>query len=312
MDDSCTRIVFLCQCIVLVYMSVEGLRSLALSLDYDYTDFVNYRVKFWGRYKGIDLSYLKLDEIPTELYSVSDIRVLNIMGNNLHNLWDKDKSDFSFLRVLRADDNPFQFIPAEVFELPNLRELYLDNCGISIIDNNLQRLLNLRTISLQSNKLNEFPTFEKVDRSSLQILHLGDNALKYLPLGQSFLDSLEILKVEQNNLSQFPDTSLNEKLWMIDLKGNPISNINPNELNSRIINSLSFSIENPDLLTTELIARLLDINQVIIEIQSEDQFAIVEQKILRLARLSDTYKIVYFNPSRSELIISNLRRNRFF
>lgn len=125
--------------------------------------------------KSLNLSFLKLQDIPREILNFPQLEQLDIQGNFIHEL-PSFLFSFSNLRVLSAQDNNLSYIPPEIGKLIQLVRLNFNDNHIVEIDENIGFLQNLTTIYLNRNKLNSLPsTFSEL--SSLKVLALNGNQL---------------------------------------------------------------------------------------------------------------------------------------
>jgi internalin A len=118
-------------------------------------------------------------------------------------------SQLSSSRWLGAMDEsssiiPLTSIPAEVFDLTNLKTLLLSFNSIYEISDPIFQLENLSHLDLSYNQLHDFPEVTK-DQKKLQYLNLSGNKLSDLPATIIKFSSLRDLNLSQNNFERIPE-----------------------------------------------------------------------------------------------------------
>lgn len=94
--------------------------------------------------------------------------------------------------------------------LHNLREIYLDDCAIEVLDDNCASLINLEVLSLSGNNLTSIP--EWISKlTKLRALDLGNNKLESFPQEIKELSNLEYVSVAYNDIDILPE-------WINDFK----------------------------------------------------------------------------------------------
>ena len=106
---------------------------------------------FSGNFE-LDLSNQGLREIPTYVFSLTDLTGLYFIGNSLEHI-PKEIKNLSKLRELSFQANNFKSIEEEVFYLPNLEYLNLSENKLEKIPDKIKKI-NLKTeILLFSNPI---------------------------------------------------------------------------------------------------------------------------------------------------------------
>ena len=132
--------------------------------------------------KGInvlDLSNLKLSEIPKSVFNVRNLNFLYLSGNYLKTIPESIKS-LTNLYLLDLSNNGISLLADSIFELSNLRELNVKNNRIEIIPKIINRAKELRRLYLNSNMIKELPN-SICDLKHLKWLYLNDNPIVFLP-----------------------------------------------------------------------------------------------------------------------------------
>jgi Leucine-rich repeat (LRR) protein/GTPase SAR1 family protein len=105
---------------------------------------------------------------------------------------------------LSLSDLGLSAVPLEVWELTNLRDLWLNGNDLKVLSPKIGQLSNLRDLGLGQNKLNDLPS-EIGKLQALERLVLNRNTISNLPPEFSNLQSLRILDLNDNPVSKFPD-----------------------------------------------------------------------------------------------------------
>lgn len=118
----------------------------------------------------IDISNNQLSVLPTELFSMSNLRYLNAGKNQIEELPLVDNSNTSnagsyscvVLEELYLQDNRLNDIPAEIFRLPNLVILDISNNKLQQIPYDIWKAPKLRELNVAFNLLKDLPTLQDV------------------------------------------------------------------------------------------------------------------------------------------------------
>lgn len=169
----------------------------------------------------INLSSMKLSDIPRQIFVFLQLEELILRENNLQNLPEEIKI-LKHLKKLDLGINKFNIFPEQICELPNLEELYLNGNKIKIIPDSISKLTHLR------------------------ILHLRDNFIQEIPETISHLKNLKNLILSLNQLKTLPDFLLNmPSLKFIEVIDNPKLKVNDNLLNKLKGKEISILIRQP-------------------------------------------------------------------
>ncbi len=164
----------------------------------------------------LDLSKGNLLSIPDEIIYLKWLNTVRVSQNELKNL----PENFSSLKHLRALDlsyNKFRRIPEQLFDFKELKVLNLMGNPIQLISQRISELSNLENLNLRACSIN----------------NLGN--------GIQLADSVRILDLGENNLSDFPISFCNSELQQLDLDDNPLYNL-PDEIgNMRSLKILDLS-----------------------------------------------------------------------
>lgn len=190
------------------------------------------------QWKALDLSHCGLNEIPSDIGMLTELRVLELSNDRLNSK--------------EATQNRLITLPKEIGKLENLEELGLFSTGIQHLPAEISNLKNLRFINLNGSDFKEFPVeicslegLEKLaidpssysipnnigDMKNLEQLYLPDAAITTLPESVGNLKKLRILYLGRSNISELPLTLKKlENLKRIDLEETPISDGIPPEI----------------------------------------------------------------------------------
>ncbi|HNR19577.1 MAG TPA: leucine-rich repeat domain-containing protein [Bacteroidia bacterium] len=148
-------------------------------------------------------------------------------------LWDDDslKNQKVFTSISEALQNPdsvFRLdlskqklteIPAQVFQLKNLRELKANKNKISVISEAISTLTLLQSLSLENNKLKAIPP-QIGELKNLKYLILNRNLIETIPPEIGKLFNLEDLELWDNEISVIADDiRFCSSLKVLELRG---------------------------------------------------------------------------------------------
>lgn len=152
-----------------------------------------------------------------------------------------------------------------VFELTQLNFLAITKSGLQMLSPKIGQLVNLTSLSLHGNKLDEIPmTICKLNK--LKLLDISMNNLSTLPQEISSLLDLQTLNASNNNLTEFIDVSRFSKLQSLDISNNKLkelpSGIDSPELKLLMtLSALNNEIESlPDNLSALPSLKFLDVS----------------------------------------------------
>jgi Leucine-rich repeat (LRR) protein len=190
----------------------------------------------------LDLSHLRLNELPPKLFELISLTHLELNGNELLNI-PKELGQLNALTHLDLSGNQLLAIPKEIGQLSSLIYLDLHNNQLLAIPKEIGQLNSLTMLDLSYNKLVNIP--KKIGQlSSLTYLNLNSNQLLAIPEEIGQLSSLTVLDLSLNQLVNIPkEIGLLSSLTQLNLWNNKLTNI-PKEigqLNSLTILYLSYN-----------------------------------------------------------------------
>ncbi|XP_063899316.1 protein toll [Helicoverpa armigera] len=112
--------------------------------------------------------------------------------------------------------------------LPSLRNLILEDCGIKLLEQPISGSFNIEHLSLYSNEIESIPLSFFKDMPSLQRLDLSYNRIKKLDSGVfQALKNLEFLNLNRNHLEVLPDFLFSglKKLNHVTIENNYLTHI---------------------------------------------------------------------------------------
>jgi Leucine-rich repeat (LRR) protein len=150
----------------------------------------------------LDLSRMRLTQLPLEIEQLRRLQSLNLWGNHLTTLpWEIGR--LRSLQILELGGNSFSTLPSCIAQLDNLLNLNLVDNLFSEIREDIGQLGSLKILSLDRNQLRTLPA-ELGQLRSLQRLSLEGNQLSILPAQIGQLRNLEELDLKNNHLKKLP------------------------------------------------------------------------------------------------------------
>jgi Leucine-rich repeat (LRR) protein len=158
--------------------------------------------KFTDKLKYLHLDNNKLVFAP-EVGRFSQLKELSIEENGL-SLIPETYYNLKNLRCLNLNKNDLKCLSREFFQsFQYLTILWLNNCGLLYLPNEIENLKFLETLGAKSNSLQELPeNFGAL--INLKWLNLEENQLDSLPKSFSNLKYLHVLNLGSNKLDKLP------------------------------------------------------------------------------------------------------------
>jgi Leucine-rich repeat (LRR) protein len=209
-----------------------------------------------------------IDIIPKELENCELLKTLDLSNNNIKEI-PKELNNCKFLKYLYLSNNNIKEIPHFISQLLDLETLHLNNNRIEIIPEKITSVsksinkagynffkmtgmgetdMDLLS-SMLPRKSNYFNKLKKLNLSGNQIksipedilllydliLRLGSNNIKEIPLINREYNGIKELYLENNNINKISTKILNNiNLKVLDISFNPIEEIHPKLLNSKL------------------------------------------------------------------------------
>ncbi|MEH1954768.1 COR domain-containing protein [Nostoc sp.] len=149
------------------------------------------------------LSYNQLTELPEAIASLTGLQLLNLRNNQLTELPEAIAS-LTGLQLLYLDNNQLTELPEAIASLTQLQKLYLDNNQLTELPEAIASLTGLQQLSLRNNQLTELPE-AIASLTGLQLLYLRNNQLTELPEAIASLTGLQLLNLRNNQLTELPE-----------------------------------------------------------------------------------------------------------
>ena len=205
-------------------------------LNLDNNNMKTFRLKEVGR---IRLNFLTLNENeidvidPDSFQYMMVLRKMSISHNKITHI--RDLPSFPALSCIVLDNNPLQFIGANIFRsLPKLEILSLRYTKLTAMPNMGGIFPFLKTIDLQKNALDEFPINITHNFPNISTLNLNDNMINHWYSGMltSFTE-LRNLDISNNPIKAFDiDTTFPRKLSVLSVGSALTDYMNPRILKS--------------------------------------------------------------------------------
>ncbi len=152
----------------------------------------------------------ELDNIPRELFTISDIEILDLSPERQSCLFYRLTFLPSYigrmvnLKVLMLDTNELDDLPAELGLLNNLERLSLSNNNLTTLPDEFGKMENMLSLHMANNKFALFPT-QILFLTNLEFLDMCDNQIPIIPEDIKKLTKLESLMLFLNKLEVLPD-----------------------------------------------------------------------------------------------------------
>uniref|UniRef100_T1J3Q9 LRRCT domain-containing protein n=1 Tax=Strigamia maritima TaxID=126957 RepID=T1J3Q9_STRMM len=169
-----------------------------------------------------------------ELSRLRQLRFLDLAGNQIKGLEDNIFQGNNILQQLNLENNQLQNVPTTSLRLlSSLQELNLQGNRITFIPSgSFEKLHNLNVLNLSSNFIRSINQTAFGGLNRLETLLLANNHISQIDYDQSLsdLDSLQLLDLSNNLLTQIPTLSTAANLSLLLLASNRIRSIQPDSL----------------------------------------------------------------------------------
>ena len=187
-----------------------------------------------------------LRSLPNSLQHLKRLHLLSLRNNELSTLpsWLNRLPE---LRQIFIDYNLFGQVPDEIWQLndvislglsgikkpdlskirryPNLRTLYLQECGLHGLPNDLYSLERIATLYLEGNELSSLPYF-LVAMQELETIYLSRNAFKSVPESLMRMNHLRYINLAQNEIERLSHRISNwTELRTLVVANNPLGQL---------------------------------------------------------------------------------------
>ena len=174
------------------------------SLDLSGRQLNNLPAEIWQmtNLQSLNLSSNRLSSLPTQIGQLTDLQSLNLRWNFLSSL-PAQIGQLKNLQSLDLHSNELSNLPAEIWQLTNLQSLDLSINNFSSLSAQIGQLKNLQSLDLGGNKLSSLPA-QIGQLKNLQSLNLYGNKLSSLPAEIGQLTNLQSLSLDINDFSSLP------------------------------------------------------------------------------------------------------------
>ena len=173
-----------------------------------------------------------LNELPKELFSLTNLTKLEINGKNMTTIYN-DKStlycsNFSKLKklkILKLSNVDINYNDLrEIGEITDLEDLSLITCNLKMLPSNFGNFKKMNRLNLTGNRLFKIPE-QFNNLVSLEILVLQDNSINDFSFDIGKLQNLKYLNIEFNQIRQLPEEIRQlKKLMKLNLRMCGITN----------------------------------------------------------------------------------------
>ncbi|MEH2023356.1 leucine-rich repeat protein [Nostoc sp.] len=172
----------------------------------------------------LDLSDMKLTEIPEAIASLTQLQELDLDDNQLTELPEAIAS-LTQLQQLDLNNNELTELPEAIASLTQLQQLNLDNNQLTELPEAIASLTQLQSLNLDNNQLTELPE-AIASLTQLQSLYLNNNQLTQLPEAIASLTQLQLLYLDNNQLTQLPEAIASlTQLQLLYLNNNQLTQL---------------------------------------------------------------------------------------
>ena len=177
-----------------------------------------------GKLTELNLAHNHLTELPPELAQLPQLTKLDLSHNPLANL-PPELASLTNLAVLDLSHTQLSALPPEFGQLSQLTRLELSHTPLASLPPEIGQLANLTRLYLCHTPLTSLPA-EIGELTSLTRVYLSNNRLNELPPELGRLANLTRLDLSQNRLESLP-AALGQlaKLTVLDLSGNLLSEL---------------------------------------------------------------------------------------
>ena len=179
---------------------------------------------------SLDLSDLRLSELPPEIGSLNGLQALDLSNNHLTTL-PTEIAALTALQELDLDNNLLNSLAPEIASLTALRQLFINNNQLDTLPPEIASLTALKALFLINNQIRTLPP-EITSLAALKALSLANNQLNMYPPEIASLTALQQLFLNNNQIDTLPpEIASLTALWQLDLSNNQLSTL-PTEIAS--------------------------------------------------------------------------------
>jgi len=151
----------------------------------------------------LELNRLSFTDIPTQIYKLSNLTLLDLSKNNIRKC-DQLFPSLPHFEVLNLSYNSIYWIHDDIGNLSKLTCINFSKNIIQQIPSTISKLTNLENLMLCNNKIRTMPFRSLYSLTKLESINLNRNIMEVVPPGISKLRNLKFLTVANNELRYFP------------------------------------------------------------------------------------------------------------
>ncbi|CAF1181136.1 unnamed protein product, partial [Rotaria sordida] len=165
------------------------------------------------------------NNLPAGIIHLRQLNQLTLNDVSLAEL-PREIGSLSNLRVLEVRENLLKILPDSLVQLPKLESLDLGSNVIEQLPNHMGNLQSLKELWLDSNELHELPN-DIGQLKRLQCLDVSENKLTFLPNEIGDLESLTNFELSSNQIEQLPSTigQLKQRLLILKINSNSLTKL---------------------------------------------------------------------------------------
>lgn len=175
--------------------------------------------------KSLDLSDTKLNDLPADILKLTNLDKIDLGSNpdiNLIQTFELLKK-IKTLKTIWITDCKLKTIPNNISELKGLEEIWLDDNELTEFPEPIKKLENLQYLRLFNNEIKNV-NFDNNDLPNLTYINLCYNKFEIFPVELSKLNNLKRIIIWYNSINSIP-SSINQfkEIEEINLEQNEIS-----------------------------------------------------------------------------------------
>ena len=258
------------------------------------------------------LSNNQIEELKAEFFDESTIGQLYMERNSISKLDECSMKALLGLLELHLSSNKIESISNKLFctslneTLPKLQVLNLNNNNIRSLDFLGSQFSMLKSLILESNRIENVSIEEFKDLKNLEILNLGKNRLSVIDNRVFRLSSLKELYLRDLGMENFVDLNLNDfsNLSLLDVSFNSFKNISVSKI---MPNMKSLSLSRTNLTTFEALNLDFIFNLKLLNTSDNSLYDVQNVKV---GKLKNTDSIDFSNMLLKELSIFRLYQTK--